>query len=49
MYEAKKLGKKSISLFFTETLNETVQNAILLNRNMRLALENDEYELFLST
>ena len=45
MYEAKKLGRNQYH-FFTETLNETVQNAILLNRNMRLALENDEYELF---
>jgi diguanylate cyclase len=45
MYEAKKLGRNQYH-FFTETLNETVQNSILLDKNMRLALKNDEYELF---
>ena len=45
MYEAKKLGRNQYH-FFTEALNETVQNSILLDKNMRLALKNDEYELF---
>ena len=45
MYEAKKLGRNQYH-FYTEKLNETVQKAILLDRNMRLALKNNEYQLY---
>ena len=45
MYEAKKLGRNQYH-FYTERLNETVQKAILLDRNMRLALKNNEYQLY---
>lgn len=45
MYEAKKLGRNQFQ-FFTQTLNETVQNTILLDQEMKLALKNSEYSLF---
>ncbi|MBU0925039.1 EAL domain-containing protein [bacterium] len=45
MYEAKKLGRNQYH-FFTEKLNQTVQKTILLDRDMRLALKNNEYQLF---
>ena len=45
MYQAKKLGRNQYH-FYTEELNETVQNSINLDKDMRLALKNNEYELF---
>ncbi|MDB2562576.1 EAL domain-containing protein [Sulfurimonas sp.] len=45
MYEAKKNGRSRYS-FFTEELNEKVQDRIILEREMREALKNKEYELF---
>ncbi|WP_368029080.1 putative bifunctional diguanylate cyclase/phosphodiesterase [Arcobacter sp. s6] len=45
MYEAKKLGRNQYH-FYTEKLNETVQESIRLDKNMRLALKNNNYQLF---
>jgi len=45
MYEAKKNGRGQYH-FFTEELNKRVQDSIALNKDMRDALLNDEYELF---
>jgi diguanylate cyclase len=45
MYEAKKLGRNQYH-FFTEKLNQTVQKTISLDKNMKLALKNNEYQLF---
>ena len=45
MYEAKKLGRNQYH-FFTEELNKTVQESITLDKNMRKALKNNEYELY---
>lgn len=44
MYEAKNRGRGRYH-FFTEELNKRVQDAISLDKNMRKALENDEYQL----
>lgn len=45
MYEAKKLGRNQYH-FFTEELNQTVQKAISLDKDMRQALINNEYVLY---
>lgn len=45
MYEAKKLGRNQYH-FFTEELNQTVQKAISLDKNMRQALIDNEYVLY---
>lgn len=45
MYEAKKLGRNQYH-FFTEKLNQTVQNTIALDKDMRQALVDKEYELY---
>jgi len=45
MYEAKNRGRGRYH-FFTEELNKRVQDAISLDKNMRKALENDEYQLY---
>ncbi|MDD2790208.1 MAG: EAL domain-containing protein [Sulfurimonas sp.] len=45
MYEAKKLGRAQYH-FFTEALNKSVQDTITLNKNMRQALHNGEYQLY---
>ncbi|TKI68743.1 EAL domain-containing protein [Sulfurimonas crateris] len=44
MYEAKNRGRGRYH-FFTEELNKRVQDSISLDKNMRKALENDEYQL----
>mgnify|MGYP002639359788 FL=1 len=45
MYEAKKNGRAGYH-FFTEELNQRVQDTIRLEQEMKYALINDEYELF---
>lgn len=45
MYEAKKNGRAQYS-FFTQMLNKTVQDAIALDKAMRQALIDNEYELY---
>lgn len=45
MYQAKKLGKNQYH-FFTEELNKSVQQTISLDKDMRDALKNNEYELY---
>ncbi|WP_207562741.1 putative bifunctional diguanylate cyclase/phosphodiesterase [Sulfurimonas aquatica] len=45
MYEAKKKGRAQYH-FYTEVLNKKVQNTIALDKDMRKALENKEYELY---
>lgn len=45
MYEAKKKGRAQYS-FFTQMLNKKVQDAIALDKAMRKALEDNEYELY---
>ena len=45
MYEAKKLGRNQYH-FFTEELNQVVQKAIKLDKDMRQALKNNEYCLY---
>lgn len=45
MYEAKKKGRSQFH-FFTEELNQEVQRAISLDKAMRKALENNEYEIY---
>ena len=45
MYEAKKLGRNQYH-FFTEKLNQTVQETITLDKDMRQALINQEYVLY---
>lgn len=45
MYEAKKLGRNQYH-FFTEKLNQTVQQTITLDKDMRQALINQEYVLY---
>ena len=45
MFEAKKLGRNQYH-FFTEELNKTVQQTITLDKEMRLALKNNEYQLY---
>lgn len=45
MYEAKKLGRNQYH-FFTEELNQTVQKAISLDKDMRQALIDNEYVLY---
>ncbi len=45
MYEAKKKGRAQY-YFFTQELNKTVQDTIALDKAMRQALENNEYELY---
>ena len=45
MYEAKKLGKNQFH-FFTEELNQSVQQAISLDKDMKQALKNNEFELY---
>lgn len=45
MYEAKKLGRNQYH-FFTESLNEKVQNIIQLTTDMKEALKNGEFELY---
>ena len=45
MYEAKKMGRAQF-YFFTEELNKSVQESIALDKNMREALKNKEYELY---
>lgn len=44
MFEAKKNGKAQCH-FFTEELNSKVQETILMDKQMRIALANNEYEL----
>ncbi len=45
MYEAKKNGRSRYH-FFTEALNQRVQDAIQLEKDMKEALKNDEFELY---
>jgi len=45
MYEAKKNGRSQYH-FFTEELNTRVQNTIALEKEMKEALVNEEYELY---
>jgi diguanylate cyclase (GGDEF)-like protein len=45
MYEAKKQGRDQYH-FYTEELNQSVQKSILLDKSMRQALKNDEYQIF---
>ena len=45
MYEAKNKGKAQY-YFFTDELNQRVQDVISLDKEMRKALINDEYELY---
>jgi len=45
MYEAKALGRSRYH-FYTNELNERVQRNIKLDKDMRLALTNNEYQLF---
>ncbi len=45
MYEAKQKGRARYH-FFTEELNKRVQETILLDKSMREALVNNEYQLF---
>ena len=45
MYEAKKNGR-SRYYFFTEALNQRVQDTIQLEKDMKEALANDEFELY---
>ena len=45
MYEAKKKGRAQYH-FFTEALNKRVQETISLEKEMKKALINDEYELY---
>lgn len=45
MYEAKKNGR-DLYHFYSNELNERVQNYINLDKEMRLALQKNEYELF---
>nr|MBP7741916.1 diguanylate cyclase [Aliarcobacter sp.] len=45
MYQAKKLGRNQYH-FFTDELNQRVQKSILLDKNMKEALKNNEYQLF---
>ncbi|SMP88670.1 diguanylate cyclase (GGDEF) domain-containing protein [Epsilonproteobacteria bacterium SCGC AD-308-O04] len=45
MYEAKKKGRAQY-YFFTDDLNTKVQDTIALDKAMRQALEDDEYELY---
>jgi diguanylate cyclase (GGDEF)-like protein len=45
MYEAKELGRSRYH-FYTKELNERVQRNIKLDKDMRLALANNEYQLF---
>jgi len=45
MYEAKKNGRSRYH-FFTEELNKRVQDTIMLEKDMKEALENNEYELY---
>jgi diguanylate cyclase (GGDEF)-like protein len=45
MYEAKELGRSRYH-FYTKELNERVQRNIKLDKDMRLALTNNEYQLF---
>lgn len=45
MYEAKNRGRARYH-FFTEELNKRVQDAISLDKNMRIALQNSEYQLY---
>lgn len=45
MYEAKKLGRAQY-YFFTQELNQSVQESITLDKDMRQALKNNEYELY---
>jgi diguanylate cyclase (GGDEF)-like protein len=45
MYEAKKKGRAQY-YFFTQELNKKVQDTIALDKAMRQALENNEYELY---
>ncbi|MBN2606548.1 MAG: EAL domain-containing protein [Thiotrichales bacterium] len=45
MYEAKKNGRSQY-FFYTEQLNQQVQKTIKLEKEMQLALDNDEYQLF---
>ena len=45
MYQAKKQGRAQYQ-FFTQELNQTIQYAIQLDKEMRWALEHSEYELY---
>lgn len=45
MYEAKKLGRNQYH-FFTESLNDSVQKTIALEKNMKEALKQNEYKLY---
>jgi diguanylate cyclase (GGDEF)-like protein len=45
MYEAKRKGRAQYH-FFTDELNKKVQDTIALDKAMRKALEDDEYELY---
>jgi len=45
MYEAKKNGRSRYH-FFTEALNQRVQDTIQLEKDMKEALANDEFELY---
>jgi len=45
MYQAKKQGRAQYQ-FFTQDLNESIQYLIELDKEMKLALENKEYELY---
>lgn len=45
MYEAKKNGRSGYS-FFTDELNSRVQDTISLEKDMKEALKNNEYELY---
>lgn len=45
MYEAKKLGRNQYH-FYTEELNDSVQKIISLTKDMKEALEKNQYELY---
>jgi diguanylate cyclase (GGDEF)-like protein len=45
MYEAKAKGRGRYN-FYTEELNEKVQSSIALDKNIRKALQNNEYKLY---
>ncbi len=45
MYQAKKQGRAQYQ-FFTQELNQSIQYTIMLDKEMKWALEHDEYELY---
>lgn len=45
MYRAKEAGKNR-HVVYTQTMNEIVANRVLIEKHLRIALENNEFELF---